>query len=342
MNPEDLKIKLIPYFKEQLGSSFEIQEIIPFNGGFSNLTYLIQTNQGEMVLRRPPMGKKISKAHDMTREFHVLKSLEKAGYTKIPKAMLSCEDETIMGAPFFIMEKVEGLILRNKIPVGVKLEKDFFSQLSKNSLDSLIELHELELEHSGLASLGKPDGYVERQVMGWTDRYQKAKTDEVQTMELASEWLKANHPSESSVGFIHNDFKYDNIVLKSTQEPHIEAILDWEMATVGDPLMDLGTTLAYWAEPNDPDILKNFNLTHAPGNFTRKEVIAYYGKSTGRNMRDMLFYYVFGIFKVGVIAQQIYQRYQQGFAQDPRFAALIHAVKACGFLSTNAIKTGKI
>ncbi|SNS14053.1 Predicted kinase, aminoglycoside phosphotransferase (APT) family [Belliella buryatensis] len=342
MNLEDLKMKLSPYLKEQFGSDFEIREIIQFKGGYSNLTYLLKTNQGELVLRRPPLGKKISKAHDMTREFQVLKSLEKAGYKKIPKAILSSEDEAIIEVPFFIMEKVEGLILRNRLPDGIGLDKEFFSHLSKNCLDSLIELHQLELEHSGLSVLGKPDGYVERQVLGWTERYQRAKTDEILAMEATSDWLKENLPSGSSVGFIHNDYKYDNIVLKNTDEPKIKAILDWEMATVGDPLMDLGTTLAYWTEPNDPEILKNFNLTHASGNYSRQDVINYYSKATGSNMEDILFYYAFGIFKVGVIAQQIYQRYQQGFGQDPRFAALIHAVKACGLLSKNAIKTGKI
>ncbi len=342
MNLEDLKTKLIPYLKAHFGSSFEILDITQFKGGYSNLTFLLKTSQSDLVLRRPPLGKKISKAHDMGREYQVLKALEKAGYQKIPNAILNCEDESVIDAPFFLMEKVEGMILRNRIPDGVDLKEDFFTKLSKNSLDALIELHQLELESSGLSQLGKPEGYVKRQVSGWTERYQRAKTDDILNMENTSAWLLANMPNETAVGFIHNDFKYDNIVLKNSQEPIVKAILDWEMATVGDPLMDLGTTLAYWAEPNDPDILKNFNISHVPGNFNRQEVIDYYGKATGSKMEGILFYYVFGVFKVGVIAQQIYQRYQQGFAQDPRFSALIHAVKACGLLSSNAIEKGKI
>ncbi|MFZ9160394.1 MAG: phosphotransferase family protein, partial [Aquirufa sp.] len=301
-------------------------EITAFPGGFSNLTYQVGAGDATYVLRRPPHGLKIAKAHDMIREFRVLQALEKAGYTKMPHPISACEDESIIGAPFFLMEKVEGMIIRNRPPAEATPE--FFHNLSQSALDVLIELHSLELSESGLGVLGKPDGYALRQVQGWAERFQKAKTSEVSNIEEAFQWLLASLPAQSDVAFIHNDFKYDNLVISSTGE--VQAVLDWEMATVGDPLMDLGTTLAYWAEAGDEDILKMFNLSYVPGNFTRRELIAYYGAKTGRDMSKMNFYYVFGLCKVATIAQQIYQRFSLGYSKDPRFSVLNQVVEAAG------------
>lgn len=331
-----------PYLSEILQVDQEAIGIRQFKGGYSNLTYLITTPSKEFVLRRPPLGLKISKAHDMVREFRILEALQKAGYSKVPLPVDCCEREEIIGAPFFIMEKVEGLILRNRIPEGMTLDKDFFGQLSKNTLDGLLELHQLELQKSGLGQLGKPDGYTVRQVKGWSERYTKSKTDDLKAMEKVSEWLNLNIPKEEAVGFIHNDYKYDNLVLGGENNPEILAVLDWEMATVGHPLMDLGSSLAYWCEEDDNDLLKMFNLSHAPGNMSRSEVIHYYDKNSPLNLNDMVYYYAFGLFKVGVIAQQIYKRYCMGFADDPRFAGLIHVVEACGKKALESIKTQNI
>ncbi|WP_373521854.1 phosphotransferase family protein [Aquiflexum sp.] len=343
MNKEPKGLEtLLPYLETQLGLDSTSTVISQFKGGYSNLTFLINSPSGEYVLRRPPLGLKISKAHDMVREYKVLEALKKAGYSKVPNPILCCEDENIIGSPFFIMEKVEGLILRNRVPEGMNLDASFFGNLSQNTLDGLLELHQLELDQSGLSQLGKPEGYVERQVMGWSDRYYKSKTDELSEIETVSDWLKANMPEKENTGFIHNDYKYDNLVLADAGNPAIKAVLDWEMATVGDPLMDLGTTLAYWAEAADSDTLKMFNLTYPKGNFTRSEVVAYYASKSPLNLDQILFYYVFGLFKVGVIAQQIYKRFSLGFAEDPRFAALIHAVKACGVRALISIQTNKI
>jgi aminoglycoside phosphotransferase (APT) family kinase protein len=267
-----------------------------------------------------------------------LQALEKAGYTKMPHPISACEDESIIGAPFFLMEKVEGMIIRNRPPSEATPE--FFRCLSQSALDVLIELHSLELSESGLGALGKPEGYALRQVQGWTERFQKAKTSEVTSIEEAFQWLLKSIPSHSDVAFIHNDFKYDNLVISATGK--VQAVLDWEMATVGDPLMDLGTTLAYWAEAEDEDILKMFNLSYVPGNFTRSELIAYYGTKTGRDMREMNFYYVFGLCKVATIAQQIYQRFSLGFSKDPRFSVLNQVVEAAGRMATKCIQTGQI
>ena len=191
-------------------------EITAFPGGFSNLTYQVGAGDSTYVLRRPPHGLKIAKAHDMIREFSVLQALEKAGYTKMPHPISACEDESIIGAPFFLMEKVEGMIIRNRPPAQATPE--FFRSLSQSALDVLIELHSLELSISGLGVLGKPDGYALRQVQGWTERFQKAKTSEVTSIEEAFQWLLASLPAESDVAFIHNDFKYDNLVISATGE----------------------------------------------------------------------------------------------------------------------------
>ena len=313
-------------------------EITAFPGGFSNLTYQVSAGEATYVLRRPPHGLKIAKAHDMIREFRVLQALEKAGYTKMPHPISACEDESIIGAPFFLMEKVEGMIIRNRPPA--EASPAFFQSLSQSALDVLIELHSLELSESGLGALGKPDGYALRQVQGWAERFQRAKTSEIPSIEEAFQWLMASLPAESDVAFIHNDFKYDNLVISSSGE--VQAVLDWEMATVGDPLMDLGTTLAYWAEAEDEDILKMFNLSYVPGNFTRLELIDYYGAKTGRDMSEMNFYYVFGLCKVATIAQQIYQRFSLGYSKDPRFSVLNQVVEAAGRMAAKCIQTGKI
>lgn len=333
---------ILPFLAVNLDLDPSSTVITQYKGGYSNLTYLITSPDGEFVLRRPPLGLKISKAHDMIREYKVLQALEKAGYSKVPKPILCCEDESVIGVPFFMMQKVDGLILRNRIPEGLTLGEDFFRKLSKNTIDGLLELHGLELENSGLGEMGKPTGYVERQVTGWSERYFKSKTDELKEMENVSKWLLDNLPKTENCGFIHNDYKYDNLVLQGAEDPSIKAVLDWEMATVGDPLMDLGTSLAYWAEDSDPEMLKMFNLSYLPGNLTRQEVIRYYGLNSSLYLGDILFYYVFGLFKVGVIAQQIYKRFSLGFSQDPRFAGLINVVDCCGKTALKSIKTEKI
>ncbi|MFN3996566.1 phosphotransferase family protein [Algoriphagus sp.] len=330
------------HLSEKLSCDTNSVDITQIAGGFSNLTFLVQTSLGKFAMRRAPFGEKISKAHDMGREYQVLEALQKAGYKKAPKPILLFEDQQGNEAPLLVMEFVEGYVLRNKPNPEVSLNEDDFRKLSENTLDSLIELHSLELETSGLINLGKPEGYVERQISGWTDRYERAKTNELPEMEKVALWLKANIPKKENVGFIHNDYKYDNLVLDRDAKTEIKAVLDWEMATVGDPLMDLGTSLAYWAQADDPEILKMFNLTHLPGNMTRSEVIRYYDLRGSFDLGNILFYYVFGLFKVGVIAQQIYKRFRQGFTNDPRFAALIHVVEAAGKMAEKSILNEKI
>ncbi|MFC3414782.1 phosphotransferase family protein [Algoriphagus hitonicola] len=335
---EPLKSRL----KEQLDWDPDHIEIKPLSGGYSNLTFLLISGQQKLALRRPPHGYKISTAHDMVREYKVLQSLEKAAYSKSPKPIYLDENEAIVGAPFFIMEFIEGKILRPQSSLAKELKPAQFQSLSIQFLDSLLELHQLDLQQSGLIKLGKPEGYVERQVSGWSNRYKNAKTQPIGEMEKTSDWLLKNLPKSSATAFIHNDYKYDNLVLQTDPSLQIKSVLDWEMATVGDPLMDLGTSLAYWAEADDPAILKQFNASYLPGNLSRSEIIAYYEKTSGFSTENMLFYYVFGLFKVGVIAQQIFKRFQLGQAKDPRFAALIEVVKAAGKLAESSIQSEKI
>ena len=335
-------IKLGAYLSRALHQPFQDIGIEQFPGGYSNLTYLIKTGKEEYVLRKPPIGANIKSAHDMTREFTVLKLLREAGYNKIPEVLHLCDDESIIGQKFYLMKRVNGIILRNHIPKELAISSDTFLKLSKATIDGLVDLHRLDLHSTGLHQLGKPEGYVKRQVDGWIQRYENSKTDEIDSMEQVSQWLKQNMPDEESTAFIHNDYKYDNLVLDETDLTKIKAVLDWEMATVGNPWMDLGTTLAYWAEPGDADELKPFSLTWKPGNMSRIEALEYYQSKSGKQKPDFIFYYAFGSFKIGVICQQIYYRFKQGLTTDPRFASLLHVIKACGKNARRAIDQQRI
>jgi len=335
----DIK-KLNTYLDVHLSHFEKITEIKQFPGGYSNLTYLLKTKSKEYVLRRPPRGAKIKSAHDMHREFEVLSLLQPV-YKKIPQPVCYCDDIDVIGAPFYMMERIKGIILRNKIPSGLSLSNSHFKQLSTQTIDNLLALHQLDINKTGLAKLGNPEGYVSRQVSGWAKRYFNAETDAIKGMNQASEWLQNNLPETQTAAFIHNDYKYDNLIL-DTDTLNIKAVLDWEMATVGDPFMDLGTTLAYWVEAEDNKALRAFNLTWADGNLSREEVMMYYALQSHLDLKDIVFYYVFGSFKLGVIAQQIYARYKKGFSKDPRFAGLVYVVNACADNAQKAIAFKRI
>ncbi len=312
-----------------------------FPGGYSNLTFLLKTSTKEFVLRKPPRGAAIKSAHDMEREFKVLTAL-KPVYKPIPTPVLFCDDLAIIGSPFYIMERVRGIILRNKIPAGMELTPAMMKSISESAVDNLAALHSIDIESTGLIQLGKPEGYSKRQVEGWIKRYVAAETDTIDHMNLAAEWMLANMPNDEVPAFIHNDYKYDNLVLNPENLTQIIAVLDWEMATIGHPFMDLGTTLGYWAEADDSNALKPFNLTWLKGNMTREEVVQRYAAIKKIAVPDMLFYYVFGSFKIGVIVQQIYARYKKGFTTDERFAGLLQVVKACAANTQKAIQYKRI
>ena len=312
-----------------------------FPGGFSNLTYLLQFGDRQLVLRRPPFGANIRGGHDMGREFRILSGLITA-YSKVPRPLLACGDPEVIGAPFYFMERVTGVIIRNRVPPHIDLSPDVMQRLCLSLIDTFVELHAIDYAAAGLGEIGKPAGYVARQVGGWTTRYANARTDDIPEIEQVAAWLVAHLPPASDATLIHNDYKYDNVVLDPRDLSRIVAVLDWEMATLGDPLTDLGTTLAYWMEEGDPAPLRLFGVTSLPGNLDRRRWVARYAERSGRDVSNVLFYFVYGLFKNAVIVQQIYARYRKGATQDQRFADLIHMVQAYGQLAARAIERGRI
>jgi len=302
-----------------------------FPSGHSNLTFLVRVGEQEMVLRRPPFGANIKSAHDMGREYKILSHLHPV-YSQVPRPLLYCDDASVIGAPFYLMERVKGIVLRDKAPQGLALEPKLMRELSNAFVNNLAAIHAVDYRAAGLGELGKPAGYVARQVCGWSERYVNAKTDDIPEMERVAAWLAEHLPPESGAALIHNDYKYDNLVLEPQNLTRLRAVLDWEMATIGDPLMDLGTTLGYWVEQSDPEERQSVApcLTALPGNFTREQIVQRYAQVSGRDVSSIRFYYVYGLFKIAVIIQQIYNRWKQGFSQDPRFAEMIASVRAFG------------
>jgi aminoglycoside phosphotransferase (APT) family kinase protein len=336
--------RLREYLAEHLPGLKDSLIVEQFPAGFSNLTYLLRAGDRELVLRRPPIGAKIKTAHDMSREYRILSHLHPV-YNKVPRPLLFCDDEQIIGAPFYVMERVKGIILRAQPPQGIELSPPLMRGLSETFVENLGEIHEVDYEAAGLGDLGSPQGYVKRQVEGWTKRYYNARTDDVPAIEQLADWLTQHLPSNSSrAALIHNDYKYDNIVLSPENLKRVVAVLDWEMATIGDPLMDFGTSLGYWVEATDPEEWQRygFGLTNLPGSFTRAELLEHYAKRTDHRIGDPVFYFAYGLLKIAVIVQQIYSRYQKGLTRDPRFAGLGELVKACGALAQRAIKRRRI
>lgn len=311
-----------------------------FPSGYSNLTYLIKLGDKEMVLRRPPVGaENISKGHDMGREYKVL-SLVNPVYSKAPKPLVYTEDKSIIGAPFYVMERVRGVILRANDKMD--FDEKTMRQLNENFIENLAHLHTIDIEESGLIQIGKPEGYLERQVQGWAKRWQNAKTEEVSDMDKAIAWLIENMPESPKPTFLHNDYKYDNIILDSEDITQVKAVLDWEMSTVGDPFTDLGIVLSYTSEPNDPSYLRNFSMRLPKGALSRAELVARYEEITRQKVPNLTYYYAFGLFKLGVVVQQIYYRYHQGFTKDKRFAPLIDLAKDCALMSARVIDENKV
>ncbi|WP_297762031.1 phosphotransferase family protein [uncultured Muriicola sp.] len=293
-----------------------------FQNGYSNLTYQLNIEEKEYVLRRPPFSAP-KRGHDMGREFKVLDSLHKV-FNKTPKVYAYTEDPKILGVPFYIMEKVEGIILTTREASERKLNPSEFRTISDTWLDTFVELHELDYRAAGLESLGRPKGYVARQVTNWGRQYMAAATEDVPSAKKVMAWMEEHQPRQYSYSLVHNDYKYDNVVFSDTQWNRIVAILDWEMCTLGDPLMDLGTSLGYWTSANDAEIMKQGlpSPTVMEGNPSRTDIVQQYALKSGRNIDNLTFYFVYGLFKIAVIAQQIYYRFKHGHTTDKRFAQL--------------------
>ena len=343
-NGEELDVvKLAAFLRERLPGGSEFLEVAQFPRGYSNLTYLLRLGPREWVLRRPPIGAQIKSAHDMGREFRILSGLQGV-YAQAPKPLIYCDDESVIGAPFYVMERVRGVILRAQPPSGLALTPEVMRRLSESFIDNLATIHAVDCGAAGLGELGRPEGYVARQVEGWAKRYLNARTDDIAAMDKLAAWLDHHRPGEAGACLIHNDYKYDNLVLDAEDPPHILATLDWEMSTLGDPLMDLGSALGYWVDADDPPEWRQqaFGVTTLPGNLSREQLVERYALRSGRAMPDPVFYYAYGLFKIAVIVQQIYARYRQGLTKDERFAGLLEVVRAASGLAVRAIELGRI
>ncbi len=341
---EELDVPALESYLEQTLGQLEGPIVVEqFHQGHSNLTYLLRVGEREWVLRRPPFGSKVKTAHNMGREFKVLSGLSEV-YDPAPRPTVLCEDESVLGARFYLMERIKGVIVRTRRPDGVLLPPETVRQCCRSFIKNLSGLHNLDYEAIGLGDLHRPGQYVNRQVLGWAKRYEGSKTDGIPDMDSAEAWLKDRIPQDSDTVLVHNDYKWDNLVLAPDDLTRIIGVLDWEMCTIGDPLMDLGATLAYWLEPSDPNTLRSVQcfLTGLPGSMTRAELAEEYGRETGRDVSNILFYYVFGLVKVAVIVQQIYYRYARGLTKDERFAPMIHMVRALAKMAVTAGETGEV
>jgi aminoglycoside phosphotransferase (APT) family kinase protein len=315
-----------------------------FPGGHSNLTYLLKIGGRELVLRRPPFGRKVKTAHDMGREYRIQKSL-KPVFPYCPEPLAYAEDESIIGCPFYVMERIRGIILRRDLPKGLSFSPQETRALCEKLMDVYAALHHVDYKKAGLEGYGKPEGYVRRQVEGWSERYRNARTDDAPDFEPIMAWLHAKMPGESAiVSVIHNDYRFDNVVLDPMNPLEIIGVLDWEMATIGDPLMDLGGALAYWVDRADPPNMQAIRIapTHLEGMMTRRELVSAYARRMGMTIENIDFYYCFGLFRLAVIAQQIYYRFYHGQTKDERFKLMIFAVHVLHEAAKNVIEASDL
>jgi aminoglycoside phosphotransferase (APT) family kinase protein len=346
--------RLAAWLNPRLGLEGE-PSIAQFPSGHSNLTYLVKWPGGrEVVLRRPPAGTTVKTAHDVGREHRILARLPDV-YPPAPRALALCEDAAVIGAPFFVMERVEGVVLRGaRPPKGLAWSAETMRAISEAAVDGLAALHAVDAAAAGLGDLGRPEGYVARQVRGWSERYRAARTDDVPSLEDVMAWLAERAPAERGAALIHGDWKLDNLVLEAAgfapgadpASARIAAVLDWEMATIGCPLMDLGTTLGYWIDADDPPDVRALALgpTTLEGCLPRRAVVERYAARSGRAIAggEAAYFYVYGLFKVAGIAQQIYARWRKGLTKDERFARMGAAVAALGAQAARAIARGRV
>lgn len=320
------------FLKQRMADLQGSPEIRQFPGGASNLTYLIRYGERELVLRRPPAGVKAKSAHDMLREAQVMAALKHA-YPHMPQILARCDDPSVLGSDFYVMERLRGIILRRDLPATLGLDETGVRKLCHGFIDRLVELHQVDATQPQLAALGKGEGYVARQVAGWSERWRKALTDDSDPCEDVLAWLAQRQPAgETAICVIHNDYRFDNVVLDPANPLDIIGVLDWEMATLGDPLMDLGGSLAYWVQADDDATFQSFRRqpTHVPGMLSRAEVIAYYGERSGWRVEHFDFYEIFGLFRLMVIIQQIYRRFVLGQTSNPQFAGFGRAASYMG------------
>lgn len=314
--------RVADYLEGRLPGADRSLRVRQFGGGAANLTYLLDFGDHEYVLRRPPLGRVAKSAHDMGREFRVLSVLHKR-FPEAPQAYLYCEDAQIAGAPFFVMERRRGTVVRRSMPDGLADRADAPRRMSEALVDTLARFHAVDYQEIGLQELGEPAGFVERQIEGWYRRWHGAKTENLGEMDKVYEWLKAHQPVTTQFSLVHNDYKLDNVMLSPEDPGKIVAVFDWDMCTLGDPLSDLGALLTYWSEPTDPPYFQGMARMPlgTPGFLTRAQLVERYADKSGRSIQEINFYHALGLFRLAVIIAQIYIRYVRGQTQDKRFAA---------------------
>jgi aminoglycoside phosphotransferase (APT) family kinase protein len=322
---EELPLPVLEdYLRQQLDIPGDGRlEVEQFATGASNLTYVLRLGEWEAVLRRPPLGPVAPKAHDMGREYKILKRIHTV-FPLAPKPYLYCDNTEIIGSSFFIMERRRGVVLDTRFPRAVTPTPELCQQLSNTMVDQLVELHSIDMESAGLSDIGFPEGFMERQVQGWIGRYERAKTDEIEGVEELKKWMVAHLPVSPQPAVIHYDYKLNNVMFDENDLTKMVGIFDWEMATIGDPLADLGCAMSYWTQADDPELLQyglgSPPVTVMPGFMTREQFIQAYAKKSGRDVSQIHFYLTFAYFKLAVIAQQIYFRWKKGQTRDERFA----------------------
>lgn len=319
--------RVAAYLRGKLEGSERPLSVRQFGGGHANLTYLLRFGDGEdafeYVLRRPPLGPVAATSHDMRREYDALSELWRA-FPLAPRAYLYCGDPSLIGADFLVMERRHGIVVRSVVPpeFGGGADPVANRKLSEVVIDGLVDFHAVDPEPIGLDSLGKPEGFLERQVKGWAARFDRAKTSPIPVAEETAAWLLEQLPTSPPRTLVHNDWKLDNMAIAADDPGRCTAVYDWDMCTLGDPLCDLGTLLALWNDPGEGFGGTVAMPTQNPGFMTREELVARYGERSGRDVSAVPYYLVFGAFKMAVVLQQIYVRFARGQTQDERFAAM--------------------
>ena len=336
--------KLEPYLRDALGVQGGAYAVEQFPGGHSNLTYLVRLGDRALVLRRPPFGSKVKSAHDMGREYTILSRIHDV-YGPAPEPFVFCEDESVLGAPFYAMERIEGIILRREPPAGFSPTEEQVRATCENLAHNLADLHAVDWKKAGLESLQRKQGsFVQRQVEGWHKRYHGSQTDDIPLVEEVYAWCHEHLPEDVGAVLIHNDYKFDNLILDATDTTRVIGVLDWEMSTIGDPLFDLGVALSYWDNPGETagvSTARSF-FTQLPGAIDRKRFAETYGERSGLDVSNIHYYYVFALIKLAVVLQQIYYRYHEGLTDDERFAPMIEMVRALSDRAGAFIDKGEI
>ncbi len=317
--------------------------VAQYSSGASNLTYALDYPKRRLVLRRPPFGTKPKSGHDMHREYRVMTALKPA-FPAVPSTLYYTDDESVIGSEFYVMDRVEGHMI-TKIPESWDWNAKQWRKLCENFFQNLVDLHQVDYKAIGLADFGRPEGYVDRQIGGWNKRWGRAWTEDVEKFDDVQQWLEDNKPkTETRAGILHGDYRIDNCILNLDDATKVDAILDWEISALGDPLMDLGNTLSYWIQADDPAMMQLTlrQPSNAPGMMTRQEILDFYAERTGADVSNFQFYYVYGLWRLAVIIQQIYYRYYHGQTDNPRFKDFAQMTTALGKLARLKMNSGEL